>query len=714
MAVSTTTTSVSYTGNGSTTSFAVTFPFQGTGANAELQVVERVIATGAETVKTYTTHYTVTGGSGSTGTVVAASAPASTVQWHIRRTTTRTQTVDYTPNDPFPADTHELALDRLAMGNQEIQEELNRSFKVALTDSAIGTVPNSVDRANNILAFDSDGNPKVITTTSLATVAASINRTVDTFSGNASTTAFTLSVDPGREENCQVFIDGVHQAHSTYSVSGTTLTFSTAPPSGTNNIECVHGAALAEAGPTGATGATGAAGAQGVQGPRGQGGVEYNFESTTTDADQGVGKVFLNNSTVSSATVLFLDDVDANSVNLNSYIDTWDDSTTTGLRGTVHLVEIANPTNYAIFNVTNSTISASTYSKVAVTHVASGGSFTDGNAMSVLFTRTGNAGSGLANIVEDSSPQLGGDLDLNSNNIDFPSVANISDCLDEDNMASNSATKLATQQSIKAYADLKAVKGANSDITSLSGLTTALSVAQGGTGATSLTDGGVLLGSGTGAITAMTALGDGAIVVGDGTTDPVALTAFSSSTGNLLSAKGGTIGKQTIWVPAAAMRPESSNGCSAMTDVVTTSGRPDISGLLFDGASDEFAMFNIGFPKGWDEGVIQYRYFFAVTDAAATDGTDTVSFALQGVSVADDATIDVAFGTGVNLTQAISGTVEDVGISAVSGNVTIASAAADTLTFFRIGRDVSADDMTEDCVLLGCQIFYTIDAGEDS
>ena len=714
MAVSTTTTSVSYTGNGSTTSFAVTFPFQGTGANAELQVVERVIATGAETVKTYTTHYTVTGGSGSTGTVVAASAPASTVEWHIRRTTTRTQTVDYTPNDPFPADTHELALDRLAMGNQEIQEELNRSFKVALTDSAIGTVPNSVDRANNILAFDSDGNPKVITTTSLATVAASINRTVDTFSGNASTTAFTLSVNPGREENCQVFIDGVHQAHSTYSVSTTTLTFSTAPPSGTNNIEVVHGEALAEFGPTGATGATGAAGAQGIQGPRGQGGVEYNFESTTTDADQGVGKVFLNNSTVSSATVLFLDDVDANSVNLNSYIDTWDDSTTTGLRGTVHLVEIANPVNFAIFNVTGAVTSASTYSKVAVTHVASGGSFTDGNAMSVLFVRTGNAGSGLASLADDSSPQLGGDLDLNSNNIDFPSVANISDCLDEDNMASNSATKLATQQSIKAYADLKAVKGANSDITSLSGLTTALSVAQGGTGATSLTDGGVLLGSGTGAVTAMTALGDGAIVVGDGTTDPVALTAFSSSTGNLLSAKGGTIGKQTIWVPAAAMRPESSNGCSAMTDHVTTSGRPDIMGLLFDGASDEHAQFSVAFSKGWNEGTVTFRAFSAVTDTAATDGSDTVSWGLQGLSVADDASIDQAYGTAVVVTEATSGTVEDIAVSAESGAVTIASVAADTLTFFRVFRDVSADNMTEDAVLLGIQIFYTIDAGEDT
>ncbi len=64
-------------------------------------------------------------------------------------------------------------------------------------------------------------------------------------------------------------------------------------------------------------------------------------------------------------------------------------------------------------------------------------------------------GTYLSNLVEDTTPQLGGDLDLNGKNIDFPTTANISDCLDEDNMASDSATKLATQQSIKAYADTK-------------------------------------------------------------------------------------------------------------------------------------------------------------------------------------------------------------------------------------------------------------------
>ena len=60
---------------------------------------------------------------------------------------------------------------------------------------------------------------------------------------------------------------------------------------------------------------------------------------------------------------------------------------------------------------------------------------------------------GIGSVVEDTTPQLGGDLDLNGKNIDFPTTANISDVKDEDDMASDSATMLATQQSIKKYVD---------------------------------------------------------------------------------------------------------------------------------------------------------------------------------------------------------------------------------------------------------------------
>ncbi len=59
---------------------------------------------------------------------------------------------------------------------------------------------------------------------------------VDTFSGNGSTTAFTLSQAPANTSSILVAVSGVVQDPSTYSVSGTTLTFSGAPPSGSSNI----------------------------------------------------------------------------------------------------------------------------------------------------------------------------------------------------------------------------------------------------------------------------------------------------------------------------------------------------------------------------------------------------------------------------------------------------------------------------------------------
>jgi hypothetical protein len=67
----------------------------------------------------------------------------------------------------------------------------------------------------------------------------STNVVVDAFNGTGSQTAFTLSGDPGTENNTYVYVSGVYQAKATYSLSTTTLTFSTAPPSGTANIEVV-------------------------------------------------------------------------------------------------------------------------------------------------------------------------------------------------------------------------------------------------------------------------------------------------------------------------------------------------------------------------------------------------------------------------------------------------------------------------------------------
>lgn len=86
------------------------------------------------------------------------------------------------------------------------------------------------------LWYDS-GTGQLKTYNGTAWVVGQVNLSVDTFSGNGTTTAFTLSVDPGTENNTEVFIGGVYQQKGTYSVSGTTLTFSAAPPAGSSNIE---------------------------------------------------------------------------------------------------------------------------------------------------------------------------------------------------------------------------------------------------------------------------------------------------------------------------------------------------------------------------------------------------------------------------------------------------------------------------------------------
>jgi hypothetical protein len=99
-------------------------------------------------------------------------------------------------------------------------------------------LPPSDIRSNGFLAFDGNGLPTVQAATSSA-APTSITRQV--FSGTGSQTVFTLSTDPGAAGNsAQVFIGGVYQQRNTYTINGTTLTFSQAPVAGTNNVEFVN------------------------------------------------------------------------------------------------------------------------------------------------------------------------------------------------------------------------------------------------------------------------------------------------------------------------------------------------------------------------------------------------------------------------------------------------------------------------------------------
>ncbi len=169
-------------------------------------------------------------------------------------------------------------------------------------------------------------------------------------------------------------------------------------------------------------------------------------------------------------------------------------------------------------------------------------------------------------------------------------------------------------------------------------------------------------------------------------------------------------GKETIWVPAVAMYPNTTNGCAGIAQVELSNG-PEIKTLDFDKTSDESAQFAVAFPKSWNEGTISFQAFFT---ANSTD-TGTTSWALQGVALADNGDLNTAFGTAVAPTaKAMSGTANDLAVTAESGAVTIAgSPGADEYVFFQISRDVSADDLNADAKLLGVKLFFTTDAAND-
>ena len=142
-------------------------------------------------------------------------------------------------------------------------------------------------------------------------------------------------------------------------------------------------------------------------------GVQMKWDVSTDDADQGAGTIWVNNGTIASATVLYLDDVEnAAGASINAWVDSFDDATAT-IAGTLVLTSETTAANFAVFDVTGAVTSASTYSKVAVTYVTGAGSFSADDKISVSFSRSGDNGS-INNVVEDLTPQLGGFLDTNS------------------------------------------------------------------------------------------------------------------------------------------------------------------------------------------------------------------------------------------------------------------------------------------------------------
>ena len=174
-------------------------------------------------------------------------------------------------------------------------------------------------------------------------------------------------------------------------------------------------------------------------------------------------------------------------------------------------------------------------------------------------------------------------------------------------------------------------------------------------------------------------------------------------------------GKHAIPIGVSQMTPTVSNGCSALTLVETTSGRPDLVVRDFSTSADELCQFGFLAPTSWNEGTVTFRAIWTHA-GGQTGGLDGVAWFLHGLAVTDDDTADQIFGTSITVTDD-QATAEDIYITDESAAVTLAATpiSGDYL-LFRVGRSVAngADDLDIDARLIGITLFFTTDAGNDA
>lgn len=474
------------------------------------------------------------------------------------------------------------------------------------------------------------------------------------------------------------------------------------------------------AGDDGDPGPTGATGPAGSQLPV----YDYNYNSTTT-GDPGTGKALFNHATWASATSISINDTDNVSVDRSADVATWDDLGATANRGRLFVFNAATGARLGLFTITGTVTDNTSYQTYTIAYV-SGTAPANNTRLALLFVPTGLTGASGAGTGDVVGPAASIDSEI----VLFDSTT-------------GKLVKRASNTGIlKAASGVIATATAGTDYYAPG--STDVALADGGTGA-SLADpnadrilfwddsaGAVTwLTPSTGlaitttniaisdvellAIAGLTSAADGLpYFTGSGTAALTTLTTFGRSLIDDADAAAGLTtltargqGKETIWIPASAMTPATTNGAAAGA-VEQSSNKNMTVSKDFDTTTSEIVHFSVAFPKSWNLGTVTFRAFWT-----AASGSGTATFALSGVACSDDDALDVAYGTAQSVTDTLI-TAYDMHVTSESSAITIAGTpAAEDVCFFKLIRDV-ADTLTVDAKLIGIKLFFTTSAATDS
>lgn len=161
-----------------------------------------------------------------------------------------------------------------------------------------------------------------------------------------------------------------------------------------------------------------------------------------------------------------------------------------------------------------------------------------------------------------------------------------------------------------------------------------------------------------------------------------------------------------VFLTAGGGVPSITNGCAASTQTEQATNHQNIVTLDFDQSSIEYAEWSVWMPAGWDGGAVTFK---AMWTASGGTATQVVLWDLQGRAYADGDALDQAWGTAVEVSDALQATSE-VHISALSGAVTLAGApAGGQMVQFRAYRNASSgsDTLAADGRLLGIKVYFS-------
>ena len=313
-------------------------------------------------------------------------------------------------------------------------------------------------------------------------------------------------------------------------------------------------------------------------------------------------------------------------------------------------------------------------------------------------------------VVSDTTPQLGGDLDVNGKDIVSVSNGDIELAPDGTGVVvfKGDATKGSGQFKLNCEQNTHAITIKGPPHSAAASYTLVLPNDDG-------TSNQVLTTDGSGNLSWSTPSGS----YGNSDVD-THLNTSSASSGQVLSwngsdyawvaqssggGGGGGTDSRIISIDAGALVARTTNGAASATEEYATN---DVMSdhFLFDGATEEGVQFRFHMPSDWDGNAVNAKFYWdAATGASAADGV-TWGIAMQAFQ--NDDALDNAFGTSVDTDDAVIA-VGDLHVSPLSSDITIAgSPSAGDLIVAEVTRVVgdANDTMTEDAKLIGVTIHY--------